>query len=125
MKIDRFEDVQSWQTARMLTQMVYGISDEGAFRRDFRLRDQIRGAAGSVMHNIAEGFDAGSDAEFVRFLRYARRSATEVPSQLYIALDQRYISPDDFRAIYDQATQVKKLINGFIGYLTRSQKANK
>ena len=120
MRIERFEDVKAWQEARTLTQMVYGVSSKGAFGRDFRLRDQIQGAAGSVMHNIAEGFDAGSDAEFMRFLRYARRSATEVQSQLYIALDQEYIHHDDFRAIYDQATLVKKLVNGFIGYLGRS-----
>lgn len=72
------------------------------------------------MHNIAEGFDAGSDREFIRFLKYARRSASEVQSELYIALDRRYITPDQFQSIYDQATQLKKLINAFIGYLRKS-----
>ena len=82
MKIQRFEDTRAWQEARTLTNMVYDASDEGPFATDFGLRDQIRRAAGSTMHNISEGFDAGSDAEFVRFLKYARRSASEVQSQL-------------------------------------------
>lgn len=116
-RIERFEDIRAWQGARVLAQMVYEVSGQGAFARDFGLRDQIREAAGSAMHNIAEGFDAGADNEFVRFLRYARRSATEVQSELYIALDQSYITSERFQQIYDKATQVKKLINGFIGYL--------
>ncbi len=121
MKIERFEDVKAWQIARELTKLVYEVTASGAFARDFRLKDQICDAAGSVMHNIAEGFDAGSDAEFIRFLRYSRRSASEVQSQLYIALDQTYINADQFQLIYDKATEAKKLINGFIGYLRRSR----
>ncbi|MGQ9627965.1 MAG: four helix bundle protein [Anaerolineae bacterium] len=120
MKIERFEDVKAWQEARLLTNMVYEVSDSGSFAKDFGLRDQIRRAAGSTMHNIAEGFDTGSDTEFIRFLKYARRSASEVQSQLYIALDQRYITQEQFRRIYDQATSVKRLINAFIGYLRKS-----
>ena len=121
MRIERFEDIQGWKAARVLANMVYNSSDDGAFARDFGLRDQVRRAAGSIMHNIAEGFDAGSDAEFIRFLQYARRSASEVQSQLYIALDQRYITQDRFQRMYDQATSTKKLINGFIGYLKGSR----
>jgi four helix bundle protein len=120
MRIERFEDIQGWKAARVLANMVYNSSDEGAFARDFGLRDQVRRAAGSIMHNIAEGFDAGSDAEFIRFLQYARRSASEVQSQLYIALDRHYITQDQFQHMYDQATSTKKLINGFIGYLKGS-----
>ena len=120
MKIERFEDIRAWQAARVLTNMVYDASDTGPFAKDFGLRDQIRRAAGSAMHNISEGFDAGSDAEFIRFLKYARRSASEVQSQLYIALDRRYITQEQFQRLYDQATSVKKLINAFIGYLNQS-----
>lgn len=119
MKIGQFEDIKAWQEARVLTKMVYDFSDVGTFARDYGLRDQIRRAAGSTMHNVAEGFDAGSDVEFIRFLKYARRSASEVQSQLYIALDRRYIDREQFRRIYDQATSVKKLVNGFIGYLRK------
>lgn len=70
------------------------------------------------MHNIAEGFDAGSDAEFARFLRYTRRSATEVQSELYVALDQQYISHPEFTELYDLAEQCKKATNGLIRYLS-------
>jgi four helix bundle protein len=120
MKIERFEDVKAWQAARTLADVVYTASDDTPFSKDFGLRDQIRAAAGSTMHNIAEGFDAGSDSEFIRFLKYSRRSASEVQSQLYIALDRRYITQDQFQRIYDQATSVKKLINAFIAYLRKS-----
>ena len=74
------------------------------------------------MHNIAEGFDAGSDVEFVRFLKYARRSASEVQSQLYLALDQHYIIEADLHLTYALATEVKRLINGMIAYLHRSNR---
>jgi len=71
------------------------------------------------MHNIVEGFDAGTNPEFIRFLRMARRSASEVQSQLYLALDRHYITEDELRKAYNIATEVKKLINGMIGYLRR------
>jgi four helix bundle protein len=120
MRIERFEDVQGWQKAREVTRMVYRVTGQGGFVRDFGLRDQIRRAAGSVMANIAEGFDAGSDAEFIRFLRYARRSASEVQSHLYIALDQDYVTQGQFDEIYEAAAEAKRLIGGFIRYLQSS-----
>ena len=122
MKIERFEDLKSWQKARQLANQVYDFTDHSDFRHDFRLRNQIQGAAGSVMHNLAEGFDAGSDKEFVRFLKYARRSASEVQSQLYLALDRHYITETDLRQAYDLATEVKRLINGLISYLHNSNR---
>jgi four helix bundle protein len=122
-KIERFEDIHTWQEARVLANLVYDMSAEGAFAKDFGLRDQIREAAGSVMHNIAEGFDAGSDTEFIPFLKYARRSTSEVQSEAYLALDRRYITQEQFQAIYDQATKTKKLINAFIAYLRKSKRA--
>ena len=115
--IKRFEDIQAWQEARELTRMIYAVSTQGAFAKDYRLRDQIQGSAISVMSNIAEGYDARTDAEFIRFLGYARRSATELQSQLYIALDQNYITHEEFDRIYAQATKTKGLIGGFIRYL--------
>jgi len=78
MAIERFEDIKAWQRARELAREMYALSGCGNFATDFGLRDQIRRAAGSVMHNIAEGFDARSDPEFIRFPGYARRSATEL-----------------------------------------------
>ena len=88
MRIEKFEDIQGWQRARELANLVYDATKKQRFSRDFVLRNQIQDAAGSVMHNITEGFDAGYEKEFIRFLRMARRSATEVQSQIYLALDR-------------------------------------
>ena len=85
MRIDRFEDIEAWQLARELTRKVYGLTKKAKFSRDFGLKRQIQDAAGSSMHNIAEGFDSETNPEFVRFLRYAKRSCTEVQSELYPA----------------------------------------
>ena len=118
-KINRFEDLQSWQKARLLANQVYNLTHQKDFSWDYGLRDQIRRAAGSTMHNIAEGFEAGSDAEFSRFLKIARRSASEVQSQLYLALDLKYISQEELETVYEIAAEVKKLINGFLAYLQK------
>ena len=117
MKIERFEDIQSWQEARILTKQVYGVTKELPFRRDQALCGQIQRACVSIMANIAEGFDRQSRREFVQFLYYASASASEVQSHLYVALDQEYVSMSNFKAIYDQTQKVKGLINGFIAYL--------
>ena len=85
MKIESFEQIEAWQLARQLTRKIYAVTSKGVFGKDLGLRDQIRRAAGSIMHNIAEGFDGGSDLEFLRFLRYAQRSCSEVQSELYVA----------------------------------------
>ncbi|MDT8307051.1 MAG: four helix bundle protein [Anaerolineae bacterium] len=119
--VERFEELKSWQKARELTNAVYDLSEAGAFARDYELRRQIRRASGSTMHNIAEGFDCGSDAEFARFLRMARRSASEVQSQLYLALDRGYISAGQLEDTYHLTTELKRLINGMVAYLSRSQ----
>ena len=117
MAITRFEDIEGWQLGRNLAQRIYALTKEGGFSSDFALRDQIRRATGSVMHNIAEGFDGGSNAEFARFLGYAHRSCTEVQSQLYIALDQGYINDSAFSELYDLAAETRGKIGGFIKYL--------
>ena len=119
-KIERFEDLQSWQKARQLANKVHEFCEHATFARDFRLRDQIDDAAGSVMHNIAEGFDAGSNPEFIRFLKMSRRSASEVQSELYLALDRKYITEKELNLAYELATEAKRLINGMIAYLRKS-----
>lgn len=120
-KIERFEDLQSWQKARQLANLIYDFTEHAKFSKDFRLSGQIQDAAGSVMHNIAEGFDAGTNPEFIRFLKIARRSASEVQSELYLALDRHYITQDELNIAYNQATEAKRLINGMIGYLRKSK----
>ncbi len=121
--IQRFEDLQSWQKARQLANAVYELTNQSGFAKDFRLRDQIRDAAGSVMHNIAEGFDSGTDPEFIRFLKIARRSASEVQSELYLALDRKYITADELKTTYDLATETKRLVNGMIAYLRKQARS--
>ena len=119
MKIERFEDIEAWEEARNLVNMIYDISNEGLFSKDFSLRNQIRGASVSVMSNIAEGFDRGTNREFIQFLIVARASASEVKSQLYVALDRNHIHQNKFDKVYQQATKVISLIDGFIRYLKK------
>jgi four helix bundle protein len=117
MKIGRFEEIEAWQLARELTKKVYALTNKSKFARDYGLMRQIQNAAGSAMHNIAEGFDSDTNAEFLRFLRYAKRSCSEVQSQLYIALDQKYISEAEFQDVYEHAGRTRATIRGFIKYL--------
>ena len=121
MAIERFEDIEGWQLARELTRRVYAVTKNPAFAKDFGLRDQITRAAGSSMHNSAEGFDAGSHPEFARFLGYAQRSCTEVQSELYVALDQGYITDAEFRELYEHARLTRAKIGAFIKYLKRGE----
>lgn len=97
--------------------MVYATTRRQPLARDNRLRDQIQGAAISIMANVAESFDCDSNRETIRFLGFARRSASEVQSLLYIALDLTYISQEEFGQIYQQSQTAKKLIGGFSRYL--------
>lgn len=123
MGIDRFEDIDGWKKGRELTRMVYGFTRRSEFAKDYGLKDQVTRAAVSIMNNIAEGFDGGSDAEFIRFLVYSQRSATEVKSCLYVALDNAYINEDDFNKAYALADEAKRIIGGFIRYLKLKDKS--
>jgi four helix bundle protein len=96
---------------------VYEVSGKGAFAHDFALRDQIRRAAVSVMSNIAEGFGRGGARKFVQFLSVARGSASEVSAQLYVALDQGYVSEEGFARLQEQATRTGSVLSGLIRYL--------
>jgi four helix bundle protein len=116
--VTRFEDLRAWQEARVLTKQVYELSRLPRFSADRELVDQIRRAAVSVMSNITEGFDSGSRMEFRRFLRYAIRSSSEVQSCLYVALDQHYLSADEFRAAHNVAARVKRLSGALARRLT-------
>ena len=123
MGIERFEDIEAWQLARELARKIYTLTKNAMFAKDFGLRGQIQGAAGSSMHNIAEGFDSESNAEFIRFLRYAKRSCTEVQSELYMAMDQQYITEAEFQNVYEHAGRTRAAIRGFINYLTNYEKS--
>jgi four helix bundle protein len=111
--IKKFEDIQGWQEARDLTQKIYQITEQPQISRDFELVRQIRSASVSIMANIAEEFDCESKVEHSRFLGYARRSAVEVQSLLYVALDASFINQETFDLLYLQAHKAKALIGGF------------
>lgn len=122
MRINRVEDLLCWKAARVLCQLVNKITDGPEFQSDLALYRQMRNAAASVMANITEGFESGSDREFARFLKIAKRSAAEVQSHLYVALDRGLISKKDFDAGYEQGNSVKRLIGGFIRYLNKPRR---
>ncbi len=118
MKLDRFEELECWQEARKLVNMIYdAIKISKALQKDYRFASQISSAAVSVMSNIAEGFARRYNKEFIQYLFISQGSAAEVQSQAYIALDQKYISKEIFDKIYKQAEIVSKLNSGLINYL--------
>jgi four helix bundle protein len=120
-KIERFEDIIAWQRARALTKEVYASTRVGQFAKDYGLKDQIQRASVSTMSNIAEGFERGGDREFIQFLSNSKGSCGEVKSQLYVALDQSYISTAGFGELYAKADEVSRLVGGFMVYLRQSQ----
>lgn len=125
--ITKFEDLEVWQLARQLANDIFEIftrSEE--FSRDYKLKDQINGSAGSVMDNIAEGFERSGKNEFINFLSYSKGSIGEVKSQLYRALDRKYISQEQFDNLYHKADIIGKKSGAFMKYLnTAPYKGNK
>lgn len=119
MKIERFEDIEAWQNARKVCGAVYALSASSGLGKDFSLKDQIIRSSGSIMGNIAEGFDGGTNREFIRFLQYAKRSCSELQSQLYRCLDQQYCATDQFESLYAQANLTRNKIGAFINYLSK------
>lgn len=118
--IEKFEDLKVWKEARLLSKSIYSVTQK-EFLNDFDLIRQIRRSSGSVMDNIAEGFERGGKGEFIQFLGIAKGSCGEVRSQLYRAHDQGYITNDKFKELYDQAIEIGKMIGGFIKYLRNSE----
>ncbi len=116
-KIERFEDIKAWQKARELVKNTYEITSKESFAKDYGLKEQIRRASVSVMSNIAEGFPRQTDKEFIQFLHIAKGSASEVQSQLYVALDLKYISQATLKELYELAEETIRLSSGFVRYL--------
>jgi four helix bundle protein len=119
--IERFEDLEAWQRARELTNVIYDMSDVGAFARDFPLRDQIRRAAVSIMSNIAEGFESRTSRLYIEHLGRAKASCGEVRAQLYLAYDRRYVSGEVFEQTLALAESVSRLTHGLIRYLSNAR----
>lgn len=120
MKVERFEELEIWQIARELSKNIKVLSTDNSFEKDFRFRDQIRAAAGSIMDNIAEGFERGGNKEFLQFLYIAKGSCGEVRSQNYRALDFGYVTQDQHEQINNQVIQLNVKINNLIQYLKNS-----
>ena len=116
----KFEDIGAWQRSRELTREIYKTTSRGEFARDFGLTDQIRRASASIMSNIAEGFERSGTGEFTHFLAIAKGSAGEVRSQLYVALDQEYISSTVFDPLNVAVTEISKMLSGLMDYLNKS-----
>jgi four helix bundle protein len=121
----RFEDLDVWQSAKELTNLVYRLSSSGTFARDFGLRDQMRRAAVSIMSNIAEGFESLTQAMFIQYLARAKGSAGELRAQLYIALEQEYMTNDEFQSALSLAETCSKQLASFIRYLESQPNARR
>lgn len=119
--IKRFEDLEVWKKARILANDVWEIINDGSLSKDFKLRDQLNSSSGSVMDNIAEGFERSSRLEFINFLSISKGSAGEVRSQLYRAIDRKHISQDKFQELFDKTEEIGKMLGGFIDYLNESE----
>jgi four helix bundle protein len=121
MKIERFEDMEIWKEARELCRYVFDLTSKDLFSRDFKLRDQIRASSGSIMDNIAEGFERGGNKEFMQFLYISKGSCGETRSQSYRAFDQEYISQQQLDELITRTlTQSSKIAN-LIKYLKDSE----
>jgi four helix bundle protein len=113
----RFEELEVWQRAKELTNLIYKFSSDGQFARDYGLRDQMRRAAVSIMSNIAEGFEGQTQVIFIQYLNRAKGSAGELRAQLYIAKDQNYITSEQFDAALLLAETCSKQLVRLIQYL--------
>lgn len=118
--IKRFEDLEIWQISRELAKKVKSLTETEQFSKDFRFRDQTNASAGSVMDNIAEGFERGSRLEFVNFLSFSKGSTGEVRSQLYRSIDYNYLNADDVLPIIKEYESLASKLSGFISYLNKS-----
>jgi four helix bundle protein len=120
--ITKFEDLEIWQLARELANEIFDLyTTSEPFSKDFKLKDQINGSSGSVMDNIAEGFERGGRNEFINFLTFSKGSAGEVKSQLYRAFDRKYITKELFDKLYEKTDLIGKKAGSFINYLNKSE----
>jgi four helix bundle protein len=117
--IKSFEDLECWQEARNLVNLIYTFANKKGFKNDFELKSQIKRSAISIMGNIAEGFHRKSNKDFMKFLDYSRSSIAETLSHCFVALDQNYIDNSEMQKIKEQSELIWKKINSFISYLNK------
>ena len=120
-QIKTFEEFEVWEKGREIACHVYRLTGLKAFAFDFGLKNQIRRASVSIISNIAEGYESQTNNVFVRHLRIAKGSCGEVRSQLYVALDQKYISDEEFKALSELCRKTSSQLSSFIEYLIRTK----
>ena len=118
--VKKFEDLEVWKLSREISRLIYSVSSNGSFAKDFALTNQIRRAAISILSNIAEGFERNGDKEFIQFLTVAKGSCGEVRAQLYVAFDQGYVNEDLFLSVRQRVEEASRMISGLIKYLKQS-----
>ncbi|RUA25033.1 MAG: four helix bundle protein [Bacteroidetes bacterium] len=116
-----FEDIEVWQLSRDFCKEVFRIINYDGLKTDYRLKNQINGSSGSIMDNIAEGFDRDGKKEFIQFLSIAKGSAGESRSQLYRIFDRGYVSEKEFVELKNRASEIANKIGGLINYLKKSE----
>jgi len=119
--IRRFEEIDAWKVARELCLKIGTIIDEGSFKKSFRLIAQVESSSGSIMDNIAEGFERGTRAEFIQFLGYSKGSCGEFRSQLYRASDRKYLTQEQFDELYSLAVRISAMLQKLIEYLQKTE----
>ncbi len=118
--IKTFEEIEAWRRSRVLSMEIYEMTLTGSFSKDFSLRDQINRSSGSVMDNIAEGFERGGTREFIQFLFIAKGSAGEVRSQLHRALDRKHLDGHRYDRLTEEIETISKMLTRLIAYLRES-----
>jgi four helix bundle protein len=118
--VSSFEELEIWQMARAYSERIFALTTQGSFATDFSLRNQINASCGSIMDNIAEGFERGGNKEFVTFLSYSKGSAGESRSQLYRAFDRKHIEENDFVNLTNESLSISKKIASLMNYLKHS-----
>ncbi|MBI4834151.1 MAG: four helix bundle protein [Planctomycetes bacterium] len=118
--VKQFEDLEVWKKAMDFVDLIYDLSDKIPFAKDYALKEQIRRAVISVPSNISEGFERGSNTEFIQFLFIAKGSAGEVRTQLHIAYRRKYIGKEEFESVLKKGAEISGMIKSLINYLSKT-----
>lgn len=118
--VKQFEELEIWKLARKIYNEIYQISISTPLHKDYKLNNQIKGSSGSIMDNIAEGFERDGNREFIQFLSISKGSCGETRSQLYRVLDSKYIDQETFDDLLEQTLSLSKKISSFMSYLNNN-----